>query len=220
MKNVDVKQSDYYLKVKTVIDNLYESGLVSSGSGYCFSMSDIVHKLLYREGIKSKLVECSLMVTLKDPPGLYLMGYSGFHENNYDPETRMENHIVCITETEVPILIDTSISHIDKKIKYICHPIIKKEEHTNLCEFNFDTSVWMYQQKPESELPILHQKSIIDRINTDNKFKSQISFIQKFMIVLLGVSSLNFIRGTYDFYQTYVNKTNSWGPSSVESRFK
>jgi hypothetical protein len=207
-----IKKTDYFLEIKNTVENLYNSGLVGAGSGYCLSMSDIVHKLLHQRGIESHLVECGLMVTIKDPPGLYLVGYTGFHENDFDKETKMENHIVCVTDTPVPILIDTSISHVDKKIKYICEPIVKKEIHTNIAEFEFSSSTWMYQEKPESELPNLHQRSIIDRINTDNKFKKQISFIQKFMIVLLGVSSLNFIRGTYDFYQTYVNKTNSWGP--------
>lgn len=214
----NVKETEYYKKVKQVVDNLYASGLISSGSGYCLSMSDIVYKLLYKEGIKSKLIECSLMVTLKNPPGLFLMGYSGFHEIDYDPENKMENHIVCITETEVPILIDTSISNIDRKIKYICEPIENKSESANICEFDFETSSWLYQQKPESELPNLHQKSIIDRINQDNQFKRQISFIQKFLIVLLGVSSLNLIRGSYDFYQTYLNRHNDWGPPKSLNR--
>lgn len=209
----NVKETEYYKKVNQVVDNLYASGLISNGSGYCLSMSDIVYKLLYKEGIKSKLVECSLMITLKNPPGLFLMGYTGFHEIDYDPENKMENHIVCITETEVPILIDTSISNIDRKIKYICEPIESKCESANMCEFDFETSSWLYQQKPESELPDLHQKSIVDRINQDNQFKKQISFIQKFLIVLLGVSSLNLIRGSYDFYQTYFNRYNNWGPS-------
>ena len=139
----NVKETEYYKKVNQVVDNLYASGLISNGSGYCLSMSDIVYKLLYKEGIKSKLVECSLMITLKNPPGLFLMGYTGFHEIDYDPENKMENHIVCITETEVPILIDTSISNIDRKIKYICEPIESKCESANMCEFDFETSSWL-----------------------------------------------------------------------------
>jgi len=216
----EIKKTEYFLEIKSVVDKLDSTGMIGAGSGYCLSMSDIAHKLLHQKGIESKIVECSLMVTLKNPPAIHLVGYSGFRDRDYDPETKMDNHIVCIADTEVPILIDASISDVDKKIKYICEPIVKKENHTNIAEFDFPSSTWMYQEKPESQVPVLHQRSIIDRINTDNRFRRQISFIQKFMIVLLGVSSLNFIRGTYDFYQTYVNKTNSWGPNSVKYKLK
>jgi len=218
MKNHSVTQTEYFKKIKEVVDNLYNSGMIDSGSGYCLSMSDIVLKLLHKEGIKSKLVECSLMVTLKSPPGLYLMGYAGFNPDNYEQEKMMQTHIICVTETEIPILIDLSVSHIDKQIPYICAPILKNLEHTNLSEYDFETSTWTYTQKEDTdlELPKLHQKSILDRIKTDQCVSKEINFIKTLLIVLFCVSSTNFIRGTYDFYQTYINKNNDWGPHKVE----
>ncbi len=89
MKNHPVIQTEYYQKVKSLVDGLHSAGMLENGSGYCLSMSDIIHKLL----------------------------------------------------------------HID--------------------------------------------------------------FIKSFMFVLLTVSSLNFIRGSYDFYQTYINKNNDWGPNKT-----
>lgn len=218
MKNHPATQTEYFKIIKSVVDNLYKSGMIDSGSGYCLSMSDIVLKLLHKEGIKSKLVECSLMVTLKNPPGLYLMGYPGFNPNTYDDKKMLQTHIVCVTETEIPILIDLSVSHIDKQIHYICAPILKSLEHTNLSEYDFETSTWTYTQKEDTELelPKLHQKSILDRIKTDQSVNKEIRFIKTLLIVLFCVSSTNFIRGSYDFYQTYINKHNDWGPSKVE----
>jgi hypothetical protein len=215
MKNHPVIETEYFKIIKGLVEGLHKSGMLEAGSGYCLSMSDIVLKLLHKEGIKSKLVECNLMVTLKNPPGMYLMGYPGFNGSNYDSEKMMQTHIVCITETEIPILIDLSISHIDKKIDYICAPILKNFDHTNLAEYDFETSTWTYTEKKDTdiELPKLHQRSILDRINTDNKIQKQIGLIQKLIIVALSVSSLNFIRGSYDFYQTYLNKHNDWGPN-------
>jgi hypothetical protein len=213
MKNHPVTETEYYQKVKYLVDGLNSSGMLENGSGYCLSMSDIVHKLLHKEGIKSRLVECSLMVTLKNPPSLYLMGYPGFNANNFDSEKMLQTHIVCVTETEIPILIDLSISHIDKNIPFICAPIIKKEKHTNISEYDFETSTWTYQEKVDTELPKLHQRSILDRIIQDNKIENQIDFIKKLIILALSVSSLNLIRGSYDFYQTYINRTNDWGPN-------
>jgi hypothetical protein len=218
MKNHPVTQTEYFKKVKAVVDNIHSSGMTEAGSGYCLSMSDIVLKLLHKEGIKSRLVECNLMVTLKDPPGMFLMGYPGFNQNNYSSEKMLQTHIVCITETEIPILIDTSISHIDKNIPYICAPILRNYDHANISEYDFETSTWTYTQKLDTdiELPKLHQKSIIDRIKKDTEIQGQINFIRNFMFVLFTISSMNFIRGFYDFYQTYVNPHNDWGPSKVE----
>jgi hypothetical protein len=215
MKNHPVTETEYYQKVKYLVDGLNSSGMLENGSGYCLSMSDIVHKLLHKEGIKSRLVECSLMVTLKNPPSLYLMGYPGFNANNFDSEKMLQTHIICVTETEIPILIDLSISHIDKNIPFICAPITKKEKHTNIAEYDFETSTWTYQEKVDTELPKLHQRSILDRINQDNKIENQIGFIKKLIILALSVSSLNLIRGSYDFYQTYINRTNDWGPNKT-----
>lgn len=221
MKNHPVVETEYFKTIKMVVDNLNSSGMMEAGSGYCLSMSDIVLKLLHKEGIKARLVECNLMVTLKNPPGMFLMGYPGFNQNNYTAEKMMQTHIVCITETEIPILIDTSISHIDKNIPYICAPILKDYEHANLSEYDFETSTWTYTQKLDTdiELPKLHQKSILDRIKKDTEIQNQINFIRNFMFVLLSVSSLNLLRGTYDFYQTYVNPNNDWGPSYKNERF-
>ena len=221
MKNHPIIETDYFKTIKAVIDSLYSSRMLEAGSGYCLSMSDIILKLLHKEGIKSRLVECNLMVTLKNPPGLYLIGYPGFNQNNYNSEKMMQTHIVCITETEIPILIDTSISHIDKSIPYICAPVLKNYDHANIAEYDFETSTWSYTQKLDTdiELPKLHQKSIIDRIKQDASIQKQINFVRNFMFILLAVSGLNLIRGTYDFYQTFINPNNDWGPSYKTERF-
>ncbi|MEY2912304.1 MAG: hypothetical protein RLZZ184_1613, partial [Cyanobacteriota bacterium] len=67
----------------------------------------------------------------------------------------------------------------------------------------------------EVELPKLHQRSILDRIKLDNQIQEQIAVIQKLVLLALTISSLNLIRGGYDFYQTYVNPNNDWGPTKT-----
>jgi hypothetical protein len=205
MDSNTVKNENYFLKIKQIIENLKHSGMLNLGSGYCLSMSDIVLKLLYKEGILAELVECSLMVMVKEPPSLCLVGYHGFHENVYDEDKRMENHIVCITKTKIPILIDLSIGHIDRNISYICEPIVEECSHADIAEFNFPTSTWTYQSRDVPELPKLHQKSILNRIQTDVKVDKEITFIKYFLFILFTVSSLNFVRGMYDFYYTFIH---------------
>jgi hypothetical protein len=212
MEPKKLQETDYYIKIQDVINQLNNMGLLDRGVGYCFSMSDILLKLLYKNGIDAELVECSLMVVLKDPPGMHLVGYNGFSQiNNYVDE--MENHVVCVTKTPIPILIDASLKHVDPNVPYVCIPITGKELHTNIAEYDFGTSIWTYEKKEKSELPGLHQKSILDRINKDRKIDTDIKLMQKVVISIAIISTLNLIRGSYDFYQKYINQNNNFGPS-------
>ena len=199
------RNQDYFIKVQEIIDDLIHSGMLRFGSGYCLSMSDVILKLLHKEGINAELVECNLMVMMKNPPGLVLVGYKGFMENTLGSGQKIDNHVVCVTKTKIPILIDLSVSHVDPQMPFICEPILDEYSHTDLAEFEFESSTWTYQSRNDSELPKLHQKSIINRIKTDIRVDNEIKFIKYFMFVLFAVSSLNFVRGVYDFYYTFVN---------------
>jgi hypothetical protein len=205
MNRNTAQNEDYYLKVKEIIEDLIHSGMLRFGSGYCLSMSDVVLKLLHKEGIRAEMIECNLMVMMKEPPGLVLVGYRGFMENTLNSGQKIDNHVVCITKTKIPILIDLSVSHIDPKVQYICEPILDEHPHTDLAEFDFPSSTWTYQSRNDSELPKLHQKSILNRIKTDIRIDKEITFIKYFLFILFAVSSLNFTRGVYEFYYTFVN---------------
>jgi hypothetical protein len=212
MTKIFDENCDYYQTILGVITNIQNAGLIGRGSGYCVSMSDMILKLLNKHGIECELIECSVMITLKDPPTLHLIGYSGLYEpkNNID---EMSNHVICITKTQVPILIDVSLSNIDTNVPYVCMPIIKKYNHCNIGEFDFGTSIWTYEQKFNSELPMLYQKSILQRIKTDLKTRSDIEILKKIIIAVAIISTINLIRGSYDFYQKYINQTNDFGPT-------
>lgn len=199
-----LKETGYYQQVLGMVQQVKSSGLIAKGFGQCLSMSDIILKLLYKEGIQSELVECSLMVFRKEPPGVYLVGYPGFIENHYDKTERMENHVVCITKTEIPILIDLSVTAIDSEVEFICEPIVKEETHADIAEFKFNNSTWTYQSRPTTGLPRLYEKSIIKRMQTDNSVEKQLKFIRSFLYIMFLVSFLNFARGLYDFYLSFI----------------
>lgn len=198
-----VLESDYYKKIQTVLENISDLGLIERGVGFCFSMSDMILKLLHKNGIECELIECSLMVVMKDPPALHLVGYPGTFK--IPTKTQMETHVVCLTKTPVPILVDCSIRHIDPTIPFVCMPVMNHFNHTNFVEYDFEHSIWTYQQKKDSLIPQLHQESILDRIRKDANTDKEIRFIKFFMFVLFVVSSLNFGRGVVDFYYTVLH---------------
>jgi hypothetical protein len=200
---VNLFESDYYKIITTVIEQMNTAGLLDRGRGYCLSMSDMIQKLLYQSGIESELVECTLMIIIKNPPSLQLIGYEGM-SNNTNYSERMDNHVVCVTKTPIPLLIDISLKNIDPQVNYVCIPIFGDESHTNFAEYNFDNSTWTYQKKYNSQLPVLHQESILKRITKDKQIDNKIGLLTKIVILFGIISTLNFTRGIYDFYLSFV----------------
>jgi hypothetical protein len=203
-----------YQKVITIIHELWNSGIIQRGNGHCYSMSDIISKLLKLNGIDCYLEECSLMILQKNPPELHLVGYPG--TDVADPLDEIVTHVVCITKTDKPLLIDLSISNFIEGIPYVCEKITLSNE-VEISNFEFDNCFFKYSRRSHVQVPLLHQQSIIDRIKTDRKIFSDISKINKILITLFVISSLNFIRGGVDFYQKYINQSNGFGPEPKTS---
>ncbi|WJZ48036.1 hypothetical protein [Synechococcus phage DSL-LC03] len=204
------KNTDYYRKIKHLIETVEITGTLYRSSGHCIGISDMIKKLLEDYGIKSKLIECNLSII--QPDSISLIGYQDGIDLN--PKSEVATHVVCVTETPVPLLIDLSISDISKTINYIVHPLHEKfiEHDKNIVTIKFDNNTWSYNQRQQNILIDLHEKSIIDRINKDIQVDLKLDKLTKIIICTTVLVSLNLLRGTYDFYQKYINKTNGFGP--------
>lgn len=198
-----------YQLVIHIIHDLWRSGIVQKGTGQCWAMSDVICKLFKINGIESSLQECSLFIMKQNPPILNLVGY--FNDVEGAPDD-IYTHIVCITKTKIPMLIDLSISSYHDTIKFICERLNKEEGELDIAEYNFGDVTFKYSKKDIQHVPELYQQNILTRIKTDNLIFSKINSITKIIIAISFITSLNFIRGTYDFYQKYINKTNGFGP--------
>ncbi len=187
-----VTHDPQFADVKNVIDSLWQSGIIQRGAGYCLGMSDIVQKMLENKGIKSRIVECKLIVLKKNPPSMHLIGQNTiFTEGNIaKDQTKVDTHVVIITDTKIPMLIDTSIGHVNEKIPYVCGEINGKENV--LAEYKIDDSEWVYLKKPIEVLPELHQKSLLERIRTDTTVANTLQFMKYIVIALIAMSLINF----------------------------
>jgi len=208
MQNLKSNNNDF-LKVKKIVDDLNADGILTRGRGYCIAMSDIIQKLLLHHGIESYLQECSLMVIKTPSNDISLIGYPLDVDHGKE---QLNTHVICITRTDIPILIDLSIGHLLPGVPFVCEPIKDKFPFKET-QFNFLHGKFFYTIKTQNcELPFLHERSIIERIHTDRKIFANINKIIKVMLVISVLTSVNFIRGGYDFYQKYINKTNGFGP--------
>lgn len=215
----ELVENEEYGTIVSVIKELHGFGVLQKAAGNCFAISDIVSKLLKSKGIKCKIVECSLLVLNKSTNSIHFVGY----EENKVPDTKIPSHVICITETKIPILIDLSVPYLSIEKPYIIERVNGGGKDTTIAEYNFSDTEWYYSEKMYSHLPLLHQQSILERIETDHKIdqriestENQIKIIQRIVIAILCVSSLNFMRGLYDHYQKYVVKDNGFGPNKTK----
>jgi hypothetical protein len=205
-----MKKNIEFDKVKKIINDLWDDGLIQRGSGHCVAMSDIVHKLLLHHGIESYLQECSLMIYKTNIVDLILVGYSLAEVDN--SVNQVKTHVVCITKTETPILIDLSIYNFVDGVPYICEYL---EPNSTVDQFEFPNGKFMYTKKySDYQLPLLHQRSMMNRIQTDSKIFNNFKKINIILVIIFMVSLSNFIRGSFDFYQKYFVRDNGYGPTT------
>lgn len=209
--DVQLYNDPEYQLVIHIIHDLWRSGIIQKGTSQCWAMSDVISKLLKINGIESSLQECSLFIMKENPPILNLIGYFNDSENAPDD---IYTHIVCITKTKIPMLIDLSISSYHDTIKFICERL-NKENELEIAEYQFEDITFKYSKKDIQHVPELYQQNILTRIKTDNIIFNKINLITKILISVSIITSLNLVRGTYDFYEKYINKTNGFGPGKM-----
>lgn len=207
-----LKQNADYKKVAQIISKLIESGVTFAAKGYCISMSDIVYTLLKQNGIPCKILECHLAITSKVSNEVFCVGFDGLKET---PD-RADTHVIVITETEIPMIIDVSIAHLlPNNIQGVIDEVCYGQEDI-FANIHNDLVALTYQKKKESSIPMLHQRSIVDRIQTDiNIFKS-LKMLKYIVIVALTISLINAGRGFYDFYKVYGDHDINWGPAGID----
>jgi hypothetical protein len=204
-----------YKTISSVLMQMIRSGVVNMGAGYCISMSDMLRTALQHRGVKSRLVECQLTVTYRsqDPPDVRFIGF----DDIVNPG-EIDTHVVVITETDPPFLIDASIPHrLPPNTYAVVEPVIAGNHSREILDETYtDHGITVsYRQKPRPHVSIHHQESILERIETDRRIFKNLGWLKTLIIVALTISTLNALRGAYDFYQVYVSE-NYWGPRTLQ----
>lgn len=188
--DVDILSHPQYKAIEDVIHKLDKSGIIWNLHGNCFAAADMVSTMLTQSGIENTIVECQVSICEEKDGNSHfsLIGYDNFSFNG-----QIDTHVVVVTKTTVPVLIDLSVS------KYMpeYHPfIIEKVDQSdpnNLCSFNFEKFSLIYQVKKSVRIPELYQKTLLEKIKEDHETKNKIKFTTKMIWLLLLVGVFNFI---------------------------
>jgi hypothetical protein len=207
-----IKTTIEYKHIISIIEKMKVSGALWLGRGQCISMSEMIRMALESVNIKSRLVECQLTIVNNNltPPAI---DHIGFDEIRNPGE--IDTHVVVVTETTPPMLIDGSISHRLPENYNVVVDSIDKLDNNIICRSSMNNITLVYQQKKSQKISWEVQNSIIDRIETDKKIFNSLKYLKTFLVVALVVSTLNAVRGFYDFYQVHFLADNGWGPGAL-----
>jgi len=210
--NDDVKNSKDYKNVIGIVNKLIEGGVTFAARGYCISMSDVVYTLLRQNKIPCKIVECHLAISSKTSNKIHTVGFDGLKD---DPN-KADTHVVVVTETETPLIIDLSIAHmLPNNLQGVVDGLVDDKHGGIFADIDSPVVALTYQKKKEFSIPMLHQRSIVDRIQTDVNIFKNLTFLKYAVLIALLVSTISASRGFYDYYETYIHD-NNWGPSGME----
>lgn len=197
-----LQHNDDYLKVKEIVESLIESGLSKMGEGYCISVSDILFNMLNQNGIKCHLLEVQMSAVDNINNETYMVGFNTtFQQNSH---TRVSTHVVVVTDTEIPMIIDLSIAH---RLPHGYQCIIDKainEGDKVLCKVEFRGWSYIYQEKKDGiGIPQLHQISILERIDTDKKIFEEMKQLKMLNIIGITVSIFALINVILKIFEVF-----------------
>lgn len=218
LTNCTVRTPEFNIILK-IINDLAASGSLFLGTGYCVAMCDLLQPILLHYGIKSHIVEVTLTISYnqsQDNRKTLAIGFDNVAENTLNS---IDTHVVLVTETSTPYIIDPSISN---KLPHGRGVVIAQYNQNSidkvLVDFiSLETDIRLtYIQKILQRVPSAHQSSIINRINRDNAVDKKFKLLILLICTAMLISSLNFIRGAVDFYNVYYDTTNYWGPTHIK----
>jgi len=174
--------------IKKHLEN-YDAQSLLRMAGNCIAACDIITILLHQNNIESVTVECQAVVRFFDgkKENYNFIGYDGVSSPN-----NVDTHVVVLTKTDPPILIDISLTH----LLPFDHPFIVEiadGENDLLGEYKIGNYTVTYQNKKSIKLPTLHQKTILEKIKNDLTIKNKIHFLTYFLIIVLALSISNLI---------------------------
>ena len=194
-----------YLKIANVLTLIAKSGGIYMARGNCISASEMIRLALLSEGINSSVVECTLSLRIKDSSGDESISPIGF--NGVSNPGEIDTHMVVVTDTPTPYLIDASISHrLPESVPIVFQAIDKTD--TNLLylhtmdpqrnELNL-----IYTEKKHQKATNAYQMSIIDRITTDAKIFREIEYLKKLNYIAIAASVFSIINTALNMVMLY-----------------
>jgi CheY-like chemotaxis protein len=207
-------QDQDYVKILSVINTLDQSKILSHLADNCVLAADVVQNMLYGVGVSSMVSECQLMISDRDESGkeiLHLIGYDiGKPQAN-----QINTHTVVITKGDNPRLIDVSVGNYLGNAKHVVVTnLLDSPDATIMAQCQVGTSALTYRTKKDIQLPGMHQKDLISRIQQEYQLLKNVRTLKIIVTVALILTTVNSARGFHDYYSKYFSDSTEIGISA------
>jgi hypothetical protein len=211
-----VRKDPQWPKIAEAIEDLDRRGILSRLHGECIAAADMLQHELERRGVHSRIVECQLTLINDQQTKTNLRWiFVGWNNTNYGAQG-IDTHVVVVTETATPLLIDLSISgYLNTADPWIVEPL-NGADSLHLGRYTIGPYTATYTPKRNPRLPGLHQQTLLERLRQQRRTDQKILWLTLLLTVTLIISAINLGRGGYDHYQKYISNDNNWGPNSIE----
>lgn len=182
-------------QICAILDRLSQGEMIYRMAGNCLGACDIIQKMLSAVGIDSKIVECqaSVIRTEGEFQDFFFVGYDNL---TGDFEGMIDTHVVIVTNTEPPVLIDAALGDAVSEDNRIVVGVLEDLDPDVIGEFTIDNTVVTYTVKQRTRLPELHQKNLVERILDQKAQTKRTIFVSRFLWIIAGLTAINIIANT------------------------
>jgi hypothetical protein len=190
MKKLEaIENQAFYTQIKNLIEQLRPQQILTRFRGNCVAATDLIQNLLHQHGIESRIIEVQLTSTKFYSDGNTEFLFVGYDNLNYPGQ--IDTHLVVITNTTIPLLIDCSIGHLldGTELDYILLPTNSTDQF--FADYKINDIQITYQIKKNIRLPALHQRTLVERMAEESKIKDSIYWLKWMAVVGIGMSIFN-----------------------------
>lgn len=187
-----LKSHPNFQQIQACLDRLCASNTVQRLPGNCISACDILQNMLTFYGVASRIIECQAMF-IKENREIRDFLFVGFNNVNPPSADTVDSHVVIVTNTEPPVLIDAAVGHLFPAHNQILVHVLDSVDPTVIASFQIDDILVTYHHKKIIRLPALHQKTLMDRIREDLETQKKIRWLTRVLYFLLGMTIYNFL---------------------------
>lgn len=186
-----------YRVVNIVLTALDGNGLLERLAGNCITAADIIQSLLDAEGVKSRIVECNLVIT-QHTEGLTNLALIGYNSVNgiVPAKSQIDTHAVVLVDCKIPFIVDASIGHNVGNPKFVVLAQLSNRDPDVIAELQYGDVNFVYRVKKNIRLTTLHQKTLLERIKTEEATRTKVDLVDYLVRIAIGLGLINVIINT------------------------
>ena len=197
-------------QIVAALEDLVNSGdLLQRLNGNCVASADILQHMLKFHGVDAKILECQVFLVQSTPNSeVKDFMFIGVNQQRKMNPNEIDTHVVVVTETNPPVLIDASISQYMPNTDSILVRVVDPDCMTSevLAQYNIGNLSITYRPKKSIKLTDLHQKNLLDRFKDSQIINTKISLLQKIIMGIATLSLVNFILNLLMIILSFVHK--------------